>query len=960
MQPEQISASLVGGGSGVHELRQPDTGVLSDPSMPSLERFAALAARLVGAPVALVSVSCGGEQRILARVARLGEPARTLQITPPYAYCQHVIEQQAPLIVADARRDRLLAVHPTLTDDSAISFAGFPLCTPDGKAFGCFCAIDDLPRDWSEAELSILNDLAAAVESQILLRSARAELQKSAVLEGHPGETLDDERTFLHALLESLDTGVAACDSTGRLTLFNEALRKLHGVDASSVGKDSWPQTYALYAEDGRTLLAADRVPLARALAGERVRGQRLVVHPAGQPARWFIANARPLDAPDGRRLGAVVAMHDVTRTHRAEILHRAQYAVAQAMAEATSAEQAVTGTVGAVAAGLDWICGEYWQIDDDRRGIHRQSHYQAPRWEATAFTGSQPTTTTLGGGLPGLVWARDAEIWASAGSLGMFTAGTAQAAWQSGIRTVIGVPVRAAGTMQGVLAFYADTELARDEGIAAMLDAVCAHLGKFVERRRAEDLVLALAAARRDFDRIIERVNDYVWTVEITADGTVRSLYTSPDGTGVFGGLLPTDMDMAGVLAERMDPDDRPAFAAFHADLCAAKPAEIECRILGYDGRTRWVWTRAVTRQEDGRLFADGICTNVTERHQLAEHQHAAAQAVQNSEQLLSAVAAVSRRTRTGQDARSTIMTALQQLAGADHVVLIEVARPAEDTYLTSQTYAPTDLIVTAAVGAAVVGTRIPLSKNSMTTRVYRSGQAEFLPDAGTDPRVAAGLLELSGACSLLWQPVIADGEVIAVLTVSWNQRLETLTDNRVRAVDLLADETAMALSHEALLHRLEQMALTDSLTGLANRRAWQSNLPRLLSQARRNGRPLTLAIADLDHFKHYNDSHGHPAGDDLLRRTATAFTDVLRDSDLLVRWGGEEFAIALADCSKTDAAIVLTRVRTAVPDAETCTIGYATWDGHETSEELLSRADVALYQAKDAGRNAIQASNQ
>ena len=765
-----------------------------------------------------------------------------------------------------------------------------------------------------------------------------------------------DERTFLQALLESLDTGVAACDSTGRLTFFNAALRKFHGIDAASVGKDRWPQTYALFAEDGSTPLSADQVPLARAFAGERVRGQRLVVRPAGQPARWFVANARPLDAPDGRRIGAVVAMHDVTKTHHAEILHRAQYAVAQALAEATSAQQAVAGAVHAVAAALGWICGEYWQIDDDQRTITRHSRYRAPEWTGATVAENLPVTTARGDSLPGLVWDRDAEIWASAGSPGMFPAGAAPIAWQSGIRTVIGVPVRAAGTVQGVLAFYTGTELARDESIAAMLDAACAHLGTFVERRRAEDLTLALAAARRDFDRIIERVNDYVWTVEITVDGTVHSVYASPDGTGVFGGRLPTGADMAGVLAERMHPDDRSAFAAFHASLWAGRSAEIECQILGYDGRTRWVWTRAVTRRDGGRLFADGICTNVTERHELLAHQHAAAQAVRDSEQLLTAVAAVARSTRTGQDARSTIMTAVQQLAQADHVVLVEVAKPVEDTYFTSQTYSPNDLIVTAAVGAAVEGTRIPLGHASMTVNVYRSGQAVFLADAAADPHVASGPLASSGAQTVLWQPVIADGNVIAVLTVAWNSRLETITDHRARAVDLLADETAMALTHEALLHRLEQMALTDSLTGLANRRAWQADLPRLLSQARRNGRPLTLAIADLDHFKHYNDTYGHPAGDDLLRRTATAFATVLRDSDLLVRWGGEEFAIALADCSTSDAAIVLNRVRTATPDAETCSIGYATWDGTETAEELLRRADAALYQAKDAGRNIIR----
>ena len=125
---------------------------------------------------------------------------------------------------------------------------------------------------------------------------------------------IEDERTFLQALLDSLDTGVVACDADGRLAFFNRALREVHGADAAPQAPgETWAQSYDLYAADGRTPLPADEVPLARAYRGEQVRGQHLVVRPAGRAPRRFVANARPIDTADGRRLGAVAAMHEIT-----------------------------------------------------------------------------------------------------------------------------------------------------------------------------------------------------------------------------------------------------------------------------------------------------------------------------------------------------------------------------------------------------------------------------------------------------------------------------------------------------------------------------------------------------------------------------------------------------------------------------------------------------------------------
>jgi diguanylate cyclase (GGDEF)-like protein len=110
---------------------------------------------------------------------------------------------------------------------------------------------------------------------------------------------------------------------------------------------------------------------------------------------------------------------------------------------------------------------------------------------------------------------------------------------------------------------------------------------------------------------------------------------------------------------------------------------------------------------------------------------------------------------------------------------------------------------------------------------------------------------------------------------------------------------------------------------------------------------------MLDLDHFKRFNDERGHQAGDRLLKQAASAWAGRLRVIDVLARYGGEEFALALPGCGLEDALALVEGLRSATPGGQTCSAGVATWDGQEGPEELLGRADRALYSAKRAGRD-------
>jgi len=153
----------------------------------------------------------------------------------------------------------------------------------------------------------------------------------------------------------------------------------------------------------------------------------------------------------------------------------------------------------------------------------------------------------------------------------------------------------------------------------------------------------------------------------------------------------------------------------------------------------------------------------------------------------------------------------------------------------------------------------------------------------------------------------------------------------------------------------QLAAMAHSDALTGTANRRTWDLALPIAMSAAARSGAPLAVAMLDLDRFKDFNDRYGHLAGDLLLKESTAAWKGLLRPEDLLARYGGEEFCVLMAASATAEAVTVLERLKAATPRRQTFSAGLAMWDGAESPEQLLNRADGALYTAKRAGRDLV-----
>jgi diguanylate cyclase (GGDEF)-like protein len=263
--------------------------------------------------------------------------------------------------------------------------------------------------------------------------------------------------------------------------------------------------------------------------------------------------------------------------------------------------------------------------------------------------------------------------------------------------------------------------------------------------------------------------------------------------------------------------------------------------------------------------------------------------------------------------------------------------------------------LTITATAEAPnVAGTTLPLDESfSPSVRAFLRREAIHVADVERSGE-AATLLRSVGARSAALHPVMRGDTVAGVLVVCWSRPRRELDAQRAELLAALADEAGRAIERDAHVNLLSRQARTDELTALPNRRAWDEAVEREMSRARRTGKPLCLALLDLDHFKAFNDQHGHQAGDAHLRRTAAAWRRELRTIDVLARYGGEEFGILLPDCDLDQAQEVLDRVRTSTPNEQTASAGVVRYDGRETPDSLVARADAAMYRAKHAGRSA------
>ena len=214
---------------------------------------------------------------------------------------------------------------------------------------------------------------------------------------------------------------------------------------------------------------------------------------------------------------------------------------------------------------------------------------------------------------------------------------------------------------------------------------------------------------------------------------------------------------------------------------------------------------------------------------------------------------------------------------------------------------------------------------------------------------------------------PMSALGKVVGVIHLE-TEATHAIGPELLRLVTRVAENVGLAMANARLMKTLEGLAMTDGLTGLHNARFFDPYLEQELEGAERDDEPTAVIMLDIDHFKAFNDAHGHPAGDEALRTFARVVEGSVRRSDVIARYGGEEFIVALHHTGLEQALIVAEKIRTAVEQMVvelgpgrygriTASLGVASTDTHVVGmRSLVGLADAALYRAKESGRNRVE----
>jgi diguanylate cyclase (GGDEF)-like protein len=251
----------------------------------------------------------------------------------------------------------------------------------------------------------------------------------------------------------------------------------------------------------------------------------------------------------------------------------------------------------------------------------------------------------------------------------------------------------------------------------------------------------------------------------------------------------------------------------------------------------------------------------------------------------------------------------------------------------------------------------------------VAREGQPVLVEDVRDDPRFAARFDEVSGRTTrcVLAVPLRSKGRVLGVIELVNGPDATPFAPADLATLRTVADYAAIAIDNAQAYERIRELTVVDEHTGLYNARHLFRALEAESARAARYGRPFAVVFLDLDRFKEVNDRHGHQAGSAALREVGELLRGALRQADVPIRYGGDEFVLLLPECDHARAVQVAERVRRMLESTPllagrglevrlTASFGVASFpeDG-STAEDLLARADRAMYRAKAAGRNVV-----
>lgn len=484
----------------------------------------------------------------------------------------------------------------------------------------------------------------------------------------------------------------------------------------------------------------------------------------------------------------------------------------------------------------------------------------------------------------------------------------------------------------------------------------VVAYAGTLVDVTARRRLAETSRETELRYQALVEQIPAYIGA----ADGQGSILYLSPKSAEIMG-LDPLEATIPDIWAQMLHPEDKQrVLSELRLSIEDGKEFSTQYRLLRSDGEEVWVQAEAavIRDEESNPVFVQGVMFDISEQKRQESELFDA------NEKLVGWVAELEER-----DREITLLSEMGELLQAcvDEAEAYEVIRPYVSELFSSLAGSVSvcrsnkSLLETVAFWGHDPEDMFFAAEDCWALRRGRVHQVR----PGVGGMVCKHLIG-ERPIAHICVPLLSKGEALGLLHVAQLDGA-VLTSERERLAITVGEHLALSMANLKLRETLRLQSIRDPLTGLFNRRYMEESLERELSRADRSNKPLSVMMLDLDHFKQFNDSFGHDAGDALLVAVGDYLRANTRTSDIVCRYGGEEMVLILPDASEDNALVRAETLRAGIRALEvrsrgssigqvTCSIGLAVYPIHaKTGADVLKAADIALYEAKHTGRDRV-----
>ncbi|GGN20091.1 hypothetical protein GCM10010109_33710 [Actinoplanes campanulatus] len=483
------------------------------------DAIARMTARLTHAPIGMISLLGNTEEELIGQcgVPEWFAPDRhgaRRHALCAYVVCGNDVLAVEELLAGEVASDDPLRNNPLLVDGGIRAFAGAPLRDGAGRPLGAVSVADTVARAWDPGELAVLSEVAEMLRFEPDGEAARATLIEEPPPSGPTGQAwpssmqagFEGDRQFFAALLDSLQVGVVVADSTGRPVLVNKMSRERNKVPAGLSPEEAIALICRrLYHPDG-TPFERHEMAYVRALVDETVQRAESISHGPGFLDQHVVAYGKALRTDEGKVLGTVTTVLDVTDRWRADRFRECNLRIATMLNHADTVEEAGPELVNALGEALDWPCVALWLANPAERVLDLVAHHVDP---GIALAAPIPARMGRGASVTGECWRSGTLLWVPQYAESRYVRGPGAREFSPAgegprLYTAVAVPIRDEDCVVGVLTCFADTVENDRPLLTGLLEDIAEQVGYFLARRRSMELAMQLVRARDDFIALV------------------------------------------------------------------------------------------------------------------------------------------------------------------------------------------------------------------------------------------------------------------------------------------------------------------------------------------------------------------------------------------------------------------------------------------------------------------------